>query len=184
MVDFDAVVLAGGTARRLGGVDKPALLLDGRPLLDHVLAAVAGADRIVVVGPERPSAVPVIWRRESPPGGGPVAAIAAALPDLTAPYCVVVAADLPRIAPAVPVLTKAIEDHDAAVLVSGGRVNYLAAAWRTDALRAAIANGGDPAGAAARTLYAGHDIVEVTDAGGWGRGCDTWADFAALGGQR
>ena len=50
---FDAVVLAGGAARRLGGTDKPALRVDERTLLEHVVAAVAGAGRIVVVGPRR-----------------------------------------------------------------------------------------------------------------------------------
>lgn len=34
-----AVVLAGGLARRMGGGDKPLRLLDGRPMLDHVLDA-------------------------------------------------------------------------------------------------------------------------------------------------
>lgn len=36
-----ALVLAGGGARRLGGVDKPLLALAGRPLLAWVLAALA-----------------------------------------------------------------------------------------------------------------------------------------------
>ncbi|MBY0336148.1 MAG: molybdenum cofactor guanylyltransferase MobA [Acetobacteraceae bacterium] len=31
------LVLAGGLARRMGGGDKPLRLLDGRPILDHVL---------------------------------------------------------------------------------------------------------------------------------------------------
>ncbi|MYS05028.1 NTP transferase domain-containing protein, partial [Streptomyces sp. SID6041] len=32
----DAVVLAGGAARRLGGADKPGVRVGGRPLLDRV----------------------------------------------------------------------------------------------------------------------------------------------------
>ncbi|NEC15321.1 NTP transferase domain-containing protein, partial [Streptomyces sp. SID8014] len=40
---FDAVVLAGGGARRLGGVDKPGLRVGGRALVDRVLAACAAA---------------------------------------------------------------------------------------------------------------------------------------------
>ncbi|MFE1500369.1 NTP transferase domain-containing protein, partial [Streptomyces albidoflavus] len=36
---YDAVVLAGGAARRLGGSDKPAVRVGGRPLLDRVLGA-------------------------------------------------------------------------------------------------------------------------------------------------
>ncbi len=34
---IDAVILAGGEGRRMGGADKALLMLDGRPLLAHVL---------------------------------------------------------------------------------------------------------------------------------------------------
>ena len=40
-MQFDAIVLAGGVARRLGGADKPMLDIDGAPMLVHVLDAVA-----------------------------------------------------------------------------------------------------------------------------------------------
>ncbi|MGO4426310.1 NTP transferase domain-containing protein, partial [Streptomyces sp. MCAF7] len=52
---YDAVILAGGAARRLGGADKPALRVGARPLLDRVLDACRGAERTVVVGPRRPT---------------------------------------------------------------------------------------------------------------------------------
>lgn len=39
MNEVVAVVLAGGLARRMGGGDKPLRELAGRPMLDHVLAA-------------------------------------------------------------------------------------------------------------------------------------------------
>ncbi|MFJ8298516.1 NTP transferase domain-containing protein [Streptomyces sp. NPDC094447] len=71
----DAVVLAGGAARRLGGADKPGVRVGGRPLLDRVLAACRGAERTVVVGAPRPTVRPVHWTREDPPGGGPLAAL-------------------------------------------------------------------------------------------------------------
>lgn len=76
------MVLAGGAARRLGGADKPALPVGGHPLLDRVLTACAAADRTVVVGPRRPTARPVLWTREEPPGGGPLPALAAGLAAL------------------------------------------------------------------------------------------------------
>ncbi|MGW2299809.1 NTP transferase domain-containing protein [Streptomyces sp. NPDC001809] len=72
---YDAVVLAGGAARRLGGADKPGVRVGGRPLLDRVLAACRGAERTVVVGAPRPTVRPVRWTREDPPGGGPLAAL-------------------------------------------------------------------------------------------------------------
>ncbi|WP_439951655.1 NTP transferase domain-containing protein, partial [Actinomadura kijaniata] len=45
------MILAGGEARRLGGADKPAAAVGGRPLLAWVAEAAAGARRLVVVGP-------------------------------------------------------------------------------------------------------------------------------------
>lgn len=44
-----AVVLAGGRARRMGGADKCLLLLDGRPLVDHVLNRLRGQVRCVLI---------------------------------------------------------------------------------------------------------------------------------------
>ncbi|MET9952285.1 DUF6457 domain-containing protein [Streptomyces sp. NPDC006339] len=82
---YDALVLAGGAARRLGGADKPAVRVGGRPLLDRVLAGCRDARRTVVVADPRPTARPVEWTRESPPGGGPVAALAAGLRHLAEP---------------------------------------------------------------------------------------------------
>jgi molybdopterin-guanine dinucleotide biosynthesis protein A len=76
---FDAVLLAGGRATRLGGADKAGLEVRGRTLLDHALDAVSGARRVVVVGDERPTSHPVLWAREHPPYGGPVAATYAGL---------------------------------------------------------------------------------------------------------
>ena len=82
-VPYVAVVLAGGRARRLGGVDKPATPVGGTPMLHRVLAAVAGAHPRIVVGPHR-GGLPdgVLQVREEPPGGGPVAAAAAGLAAL------------------------------------------------------------------------------------------------------
>ncbi|WP_055712320.1 DUF6457 domain-containing protein [Streptomyces torulosus] len=95
---YDAVVLAGGAARRLGGADKPGVRVGGRALLDRVLAACAGARTTVVVADPRPTARPVLWAREEPPGGGPLAALDAGLRRTTAPYVVVLSADLPFLA--------------------------------------------------------------------------------------
>ncbi|MEP7021090.1 MAG: NTP transferase domain-containing protein [Pseudonocardiales bacterium] len=177
---FDAIVLAGGAAARLGGVDKPALAIGASSLLDRVLASVAGAGRIVVVGPVRPVAVAVTWCRENPAGGGPVAGLAAGLAQVQAEVVLSLAADLPWIAPAVPALLAALAESaaDGAALVDrDGRVNYLAAAWRRASLAAALSAVGEPAGASMRSLVAGADLLEVPDEGGWGLDCDTWGDI-------
>ncbi|MER7516789.1 DUF6457 domain-containing protein [Streptomyces sp. NPDC126499] len=80
---YDAIVLAGGAARRLGGADKPGVRVGGRPLLDRVLEGCRDARRTIVVAEPRATARPVEWTREDPPGGGPVAALAAGLRRLT-----------------------------------------------------------------------------------------------------
>jgi molybdopterin-guanine dinucleotide biosynthesis protein A len=86
---FDAVVLAGGRARRLGGVSKPDVVVGGRRLLAHVLDAVGAsgpsgaASRTVVVGPpglDVPAGV--VRTLEDPPDGGPVAGLSAGLAAL------------------------------------------------------------------------------------------------------
>jgi molybdopterin-guanine dinucleotide biosynthesis protein A len=66
---FDAVVLAGGRSTRLGGADKPGLVVGRRTLLGSVVWAVteAGASRVVVVGPQRPAALGAVTL---PPGTG------------------------------------------------------------------------------------------------------------------
>jgi len=171
-------VLAGGAARRLGGADKPMLEVDGTPMLTRVLDAVSAAQTRVVVGPRRLIEGAVTWCQETPPGGGPVAAIAAALPLTTAPVIVVLAADLPWIAAAVAPLLAALQPSvDVAMLRAGDHSNYLAAAWHRRALTAALDRVADPRGASMRTLVAAATVAEVADPG-WGDDCDTWADLA------
>ncbi|PWH05453.1 molybdopterin-guanine dinucleotide biosynthesis protein MobA [Brachybacterium endophyticum] len=77
------IVLAGGGARRLGGVSKAEVLLGGRRLVDIVLDA--GADcvpRVVVAPAEVEVPKGVLHTLEDPPSGGPVAGIAAGLAAL------------------------------------------------------------------------------------------------------
>lgn len=135
---YDALILAGGAGRRMGGVDKPALEVGGTTLLDRVIAAVPGADHVVVVGPERPTQRPVRWAREEPPGGGPVAALAAGLPHVTAPRVVLLAADLPLL-DAATVDRLVARPGDGVLLVDEtGHDQLLLGVWRTDRLRAAL----------------------------------------------
>ena len=87
---FGIIILAGGRATRLGGADKPGLVVGGRTLLAGVVAAgtEAGAGRVVVVGPDRPDiaddagAAAVRFVREEPPGSGPVPALRRGLAEL------------------------------------------------------------------------------------------------------
>ena len=182
---FDALVLAGGFAARLGGADKPQLTIAGRSLLDHAVAAVRDAQRVIVVGPEQPVDGSVVFCREQPPGGGPVAAIAAGLRHTSSDAVVVLAADLPFVAPAIPLLLDALPSVGAALLVDdSGRANYLAAAWRRASLDEALTALGDPTNASARALTELAPRVLVPDEEGWGRDCDTWDDLAQARSER
>ncbi|MGI8678660.1 MAG: molybdenum cofactor guanylyltransferase [Jatrophihabitans sp.] len=180
---YDAIVLAGGRARRLGGIDKPSQRIGVNTLLERVVAAVADAEQVVVVGPHRtlaPGIREVTWCRENPAGGGPVAAVAAGLPATTADIVVVLGADLPWVAPGVPHLVSAVPGAGVAALADAtGRVNHLAAAWRRTTLAAALAALPVVTGAAMRSLIGGIAVVRVGDDGGWGADCDTWDDVAA-----
>ena len=49
---FCGVVLAGGTAARMDGVDKASVELAGRTLLEYAVDAFLDADEVVVVGPD------------------------------------------------------------------------------------------------------------------------------------
>lgn len=142
---YDAVILAGGAGRRMGGVDKPALELGGSTLLDRVIAAVPGADRVIVVGPQRPTSRAVVWTRESPPGEGPVAALAAALPHVGAPRVALLAADLPLLDAATVDRLLAAAGDGALLVDDTGRDQLLLGVWSSVVLRAAMP--GQPAGA-------------------------------------
>ncbi|ONH30962.1 molybdenum cofactor guanylyltransferase [Pseudofrankia asymbiotica] len=197
---WDAVVLAGGQGRRLGGADKAAVMIGGRSLLDRVLSVLAtvepGVGRVVVVGPDRPglARAGVLLAREDPPGGGPVAGIAAGLAHVRAPLVVVLAVDLPFLglaslaelraavtAPpcgAPPAGAGAAGDVDVALLVDpAGRDQTLAAVWRSAALRAAIPP--RPAGAAVRALLAGRKVARVPADALSCLDCDAEPDVAA-----
>ncbi|QMU73348.1 molybdenum cofactor guanylyltransferase [Streptacidiphilus sp. P02-A3a] len=174
---YDAVVLAGGSARRLGGADKPGLPVGGLPMLDRVLTGCARAGRTVVVGPERATVRPVRWVREQPPGGGPVAAIAAALPQIGAATVLLLAADLPFFdaATAARLCAAVTPEVAAAVLVDAdGREQPLAAAYRTDALRAALDQLPEPSGLPLRRLVGGLPTRQLPDREGAATDCDTW----------
>ncbi|WP_422750902.1 molybdenum cofactor guanylyltransferase [Micromonospora sp. WMMD1219] len=111
MTGYAAILLAGGAARRMGGVDKPARAVGGRPMLHRVLDAVADADQRIVVGSSGPLPKGVRTAREEPPGGGPVAATAAGLAwlDPGTTTVAVLAADLPLLtAAAVAELRRAL----------------------------------------------------------------------------
>lgn len=156
-----AVVLAGGTSRRLGGTDKTRLLVGGVPLLDRVLAVLPQAAEVVVVGLERPVGRPVRFVREEPPGGGPLAALGAALPFVTAERVWLLAADLPFLtAAALRALAGALGRSDGAMAIDDtGRDQRLLSLWWTASLRSALPS--DPGGAPLRRAFDGLTVSRV-----------------------
>lgn len=182
---YDAVVLAGGAARRLGGADKPGLRVGGRALLDRVLAACADAGTTVVVADPRPTARSVRWAREDPPGAGPVAALDAGLRTTTAEAVVLLSADLPFLeAATVRRLLTGLRSSGAegALLTdAAGRDQPLVAAYRASALRreltALAEERGGLTGLPLRRLTAALDLTRVPDPVA-SFDCDTWDDIA------
>jgi molybdopterin-guanine dinucleotide biosynthesis protein A len=178
VVVFDAVVLAGGRAERLGGADKAGLEVAGVSLLERALAAVSDALRVVVVGDERPTSRDVTWVREDPPYGGPVAATYAgldALPRRTP--LLVLAVDMPDVTrETVRRLVEAADGYDGAVLVDGGRRHLAFAVSRTalDRVRPVPATG-----AAMRDLWSALDLAEVPARGDEAHDVDRWSDLDA-----
>lgn len=143
---FDAVVLAGGRGSRLGGVDKATITLGGERLVDRAVAAVraAGAEAIVVVGPGHTGGEGVAVVREDPPFGGPLAALAAALPRLRSDWVLLLSCDLVRPDRVCEVLTAQNEFRAGGIEADGfvlrdfeGREQWLAGCYRVSSLRSA-----------------------------------------------
>ncbi|MCX4542534.1 NTP transferase domain-containing protein [Streptomyces sp. NBC_01565] len=184
---YDAIVLAGGAATRLGGADKPALPVGTRTLLDRVLATCPDARTTVVVGSRRPTARPVHWTRETPPGGGPLAALDAGLRATTAPLVLVLSADLPFLDRAtVQALLNTPSADGATLRDPTGHDQPLVAAYRAEPLRREIAllatEHGTLANLPLRALTAELDLtpVSVTATAPLASfDCDTWEDLAA-----
>jgi len=122
-----------------------------------VAAVDAGAGGLVVVGPTRAGAAGsglasvaaglargLITVRESPPGAGPVPALARGLAEVSADWIALLAADLPFLTGAwlAEVLAVATRPgYSGAVLVDDtGRPQWLTGCWLTSALRDRLAD--------------------------------------------
>jgi molybdopterin-guanine dinucleotide biosynthesis protein A len=167
------MVLSGGGATRLGGVDKGSLEVGGRALIDRVLDALVGARRIVVVGPRREVTAEVRWIREEPAGGGPVSGLAAGLTLVEEDVVVVMAVDMPFVTESVVArLVTAAGEADGALLCNGGD-HYLCGAYTAEALRARLRSLKTVRGASMRRLLEGLSLERIRDpAASWD--CDTW----------
>jgi molybdopterin-guanine dinucleotide biosynthesis protein A len=178
----------------LSGTPKSGLQVHGRTLLEHTLDALGQCRHIVVVG-----AVPegvtlprrILVTREAPLFGGPAAGVAAGVAVLASivhhhsDVTVVLACDMPEVREAVPLLLGALsqrEDRDGVIAVdSSGAVQPLAAVYRTDSLRRAIAAQATVEGLSMRALVSSLRLQRVTVPDRFLEDVDTWADAARFG---
>ncbi|MFP3578829.1 NTP transferase domain-containing protein [Arthrobacter sp. fls2-241-R2A-200] len=193
-MEFDAVILAGGKATRLGGAPKNELRYDGDTLLTHALRAAEGAGEVVVVGPGSMEVPEGILRaREEPVFAGPAAAIAAGLDRLgangaSAPWTLVLACDMPHAVRGVAPLVQRLQSEpgmDGAMAVAAdGRKQPLLGMYSKAALQReveAARDSGRLTNSSVFGLLARLNLLTVAVPAGSTDDVDTWADAAALG---
>jgi molybdenum cofactor guanylyltransferase len=138
---WSLILLTGGEGTRLGA-DKSNVSVGGATSAQRIVKDVPADVPIIVVG-----SVPAQLGREvrvtceTPPGGGPVAGIAAGLKFVQTDLVAVLATDMPFAAPVLPALAAALSpDFDGILAVDqSGRQQYLCAVYQTASLRSALA---------------------------------------------
>ena len=97
--NFSALILAGGRATRMEGLDKGLVLWKGEPLIAHVLSAIHVQVDDIVISCNRSfedyQHYGKVVTDDSPDFLGPLAGIAAALPHCQQDWVFVVACDMP-----------------------------------------------------------------------------------------
>ncbi|MCW2737162.1 NTP transferase domain-containing protein [Nocardioides sp.] len=183
---FCGVVLAGGTAARMDGVDKAGVELHGRTLLELALDAFLDADEVVVVAPEAvPTSRPVTFVCEDPPRGGPVAGLLTGVDALLRrPRLVgVLAVDMPRVTPAtMRRLRAAAAGHDGAFLADGDGRRQLAGVLDAGRLAEVRPDLEGQHGMALHSLLAPLHLAVVASSGDEAVDIDSWTDLRDLGG--
>lgn len=181
---FSGVVLAGGTAARMDGIDKASLELGGRTLLEICLDAFLDADEVVVVGPDSArTARAVTFTREDPPLGGPVAGLLTGVDVLvgSAPLIGVLAVDMPRVsAQTFRRLRESSQGHDGAFLHDPAGRRQLCGVLTTEALARVRPDIEGQHGMSMRRLLLDLDLVEVAAIGDEAQDIDTWTDLRDL----
>lgn len=174
----DSIVVAGGGARRIGGIDKVMLPLGrgGLPLLQQAIAACPG--RVLVAGPRRAVVGDVVWVADESDDGGPAVGIWSALPQVATEYVFLTAGDQQVDPGDVSRVCAAAVGHDGAWAVrADGTGQPLFACVRTAVMRDLLESTRGVAASPLR-LLATRDMVGVAVTGV--RDVDTWSDAVAL----
>ena len=136
----DSIVVAGGSATRMGGLDKTMLPLglSGKALLEDVINACPG--QVFIVGHSRELQVGsnhrVTWVPDLNPGGGPAAGIWSGLAHVTSEYVFISAADQTLSDMTVSKIISAAQGNKGAWAIRvNGSGQPLCACVRTDLLR-------------------------------------------------
>jgi molybdopterin-guanine dinucleotide biosynthesis protein A len=136
----DSIIVAGGSATRMGGADKAMLPLglNGNSLLEDIIDSCPG--KVFIVGyPREIETVAndsVTWVPDLNPGGGPAAGIWSGLSKVSSEYVFVSAADQTLSSDTVGKLIEAASGNDGAWAIrSDGSGQPLCACVRADLLR-------------------------------------------------
>jgi molybdenum cofactor guanylyltransferase len=138
--DVTGLILAGGKATRMGGVDKRELIVDGRTIFERQVEALRPwVAEIVVSSPRAIAGFRTVT--DAAPDLGPIAGIAAGLDAATTPWLFVVAGDMPHIHRALLalMLSRADAEADAVGLRIGGLPEPLCTALRVVVWRPIVA---------------------------------------------
>ncbi|MBS3743310.1 MAG: molybdenum cofactor guanylyltransferase [Wenzhouxiangellaceae bacterium] len=128
-----AVVLAGGRARRMGGVDKGLVEIAGKPMIEWTLEALRPqVDRMIINANRSQQAyerlgLPIIEDRHEG-FQGPLAGLHAAFAAAASDYLLCVPCDAPRLPPDLAArLGEVLQAHQAEIAVAeaGGRLHSL-----------------------------------------------------------
>lgn len=137
---MDSIVVAGGGAVRLNGIDKTMLPLgvNGNSLLAEVVAACP--DKVFVIGKVRPQINGVTWVEDLVADGGPAAGIWAGLQKVTSEYVFISAGDQRITCEQVARICDAAIGHDGAwALRADGSGQPLLACVQSEKLRELLA---------------------------------------------
>ena len=166
MKGITGIVLAGGQGRRMGGVDKGLQLLNGRPMIAHVIARLAPqVDGIVINANQNREAYAAFGHPVVPDAiegyAGPLAGLHAGLQAAAQPLVVTAPCDSPFLpGDLVGRLAAALGENDLAVAKTGTQAHPVFALVRRGLLghlAAYLAGGGRKIDA----WYASLKVVEV-----------------------
>lgn len=189
MTELTGLVLAGGTASRMGH-DKATMTVAGQRLVDRAVQCLGECCGEVLVAPGTARPLDVVGARmvADAPGEGPLAGIVGALRHARTPLLAVIAVDMPRANAGVLRALAGVWDGEAAVVpLVDGELQPLhavyAAAW-TARYEGLLAAGERSARRAVRSLAArtaGADVWGAADeTGGFATNLNTPQDVDAL----